>query len=256
MGAHPQTRVLPLEGGRNFRDLGGYATEDGRHVRWGLLFRSGSLTGLTRTDWSHLASRGVRALCDFRSTRERETEPFLQADLPAVNYWSRDYTTSFAELRGMLRADFATGESARQAMISGYRGLPFDQAPAYRQLFAHLKAGEVPVIFNCSAGKDRTGTAAALVLRALGVPLETVVQDFALTNTVLNLQSVILRNPGSSLAKQSPEVVAAILAADPDYLHSALESINSRHGSLEGFLRDSLDVSERELEQLRSSLLE
>src|SRR5690348_14527454 len=109
----PQARVLPLEGGRNFRDLGGYATEDGRRVRWGVLFRSGSLTGLTRADWDHLASRGVRALCDLRSTSERQNEPFLPADLPAAKYWARDYTTSFAELRGMLRGSFATGDAAR-----------------------------------------------------------------------------------------------------------------------------------------------
>src|SRR6266702_3640156 len=124
----PRTRVLPLEGGRNFRDLGGYATDDGRHVRWGVLFRSGSLARLTRADWDHLALRGVRALCDFRSTSERANEPVCLAALPSASYWARDYTTSFAELRAMLRTNFTTAEAARQAMINGYRGLPFEQA--------------------------------------------------------------------------------------------------------------------------------
>jgi protein-tyrosine phosphatase len=252
----PPARVLPLEGGRNFRDLGGYATEDGRRVRWGLLFRSGSLTGLTRADWSHLGSRGVRALCDLRSTSERRSEPFLPADLPAVNYWARDYTTSFAELRGMLRGNFATGESARQAMITGYRGLPFEQAVSYRQLFAHLKAADIPLIFNCSAGKDRTGTAAALILRALGVPRETVMEDFVLTNTVLNLQSILLKHPGSSLAKQPAEVVTAITSADPAYIQAALDSIDERHEDIAGFLRAQLDVNEAELQRIKEALLE
>jgi protein-tyrosine phosphatase len=252
----PQARVLPLEGGRNFRDLGGYASEEGRHVRWGVLFRSGSLTGLTRADWNYLALRGVRALCDLRSTSERDSEPVFLTDLPAVSYWARDYTTSFAELRAMLRTNFATGEAARRAMIAGYRELPFEQAHAFRQLFAHLKAADTPLIFNCSAGKDRAGTAAALILRALGVPRMTVVEDFMLTNEVLDLQSILLERSGTSLAKHPPEVVAAILRADPDYIQSALDSIDDRHGSIAGFLRDKLDVSERELQVIQDALLE
>src|SRR5579864_4332616 len=233
----PRARVLPLEGGRNFRDLGGYASEAGRRVRWGVLFRSGSLAGLTRADWKYLAARGVRALCDFRSTGERDSEPVLLPDSPAVSYWARDYTTSFAELRAMLRTNFATGDAARRAMIAGYRELPFEQAAAYRQVFAHLKAGDTPLIFNCSAGKDRAGTAAAVILRALGVPRMTVVEDFILTNDVLDLKSILLKRSGTSLAKHPPEVVAAITRADPDYIDSALNSIDERHGSIAGFLR-------------------
>lgn len=252
----PRTRVLPLEGGRNFRDLGGYATQDGRHVRWGVLFRSGSLARLTRADWNHLAVRGVRALCDLRSTGERASEPVQLADLPSVSYWARDYTTSFAELRAMLRTHFATADAARQGMISGYRELPFEQAASYRQLFASLKAGHIPLIFNCSAGKDRTGTAAALILRALGVPRSTVVEDFVLTNEVLDLQKLLLQRAGNSWAKHSPEVVGAITRADPDYIQTALDSIDERHGSIAGFLADELDVSERELQLIKDALLE
>jgi len=249
-------RVVPLEGGRNFRDLGGYSTDDGRHVRWGCLFRSGTLAYLTGKDWDHLAARGVQALCDFRSTRERESEPVSLAGLPAASYWARDYKTSFAELRSMLRTSFATGEAARRAMLAGYRELPFEQVSAYRQVFTHLKAGHVPLIFNCSAGKDRAGTAAALILRALGVPRATVVEDFMLTNEVLDLQSVLLKRAGTSLAKHPPEVVTAITNADPDYIQTALDSIDARHGSIAGFLRDQLDVSERELQLIKDALLE
>lgn len=256
--AWPQTRVLPLEGGRNFRDLGGYPAADGRTVKWGLIFRSGSPARLTQADWDHLCARGVKALCDFRSSRERLSEPFAWADAEGLSYWSRDYETSFADLRRTMQSGFATGEAARENMLTGYRQLPFDQAPGYRQLFAHLKANEVPLIFNCSAGKDRAGTAAALVLSALGVPRDVVLQDFILTDAVVDLESVLAdrAKSGGSLGAQSPEVRYAILRADPDYMAAALAAIDARHGSVEGYLRDVLDVDAAALETLRDALLE
>jgi protein-tyrosine phosphatase len=259
----PRVRVLPLEGGRNFRDLGGYRAADGRQVKWGVLFRSGSLVGLTRADWEHLVARGVQTLCDFRSTREREAEPVPLSDYPSVSYWARDYHTSFADLRTLMRSGIGTGVAARQAMLTGYRALPFDQASAYRHLFACLKAGRIPLVFNCSAGKDRAGTAAALVLSALGVPRDIVMEDFALTNQVLDLRHALLKHgpdlakdAQTSLAKQPPEVITAILYADPEYVATALDSIDAGHGSMEAYLRDQLDVSELDLRRLRDALLE
>jgi protein-tyrosine phosphatase len=261
-GDWPKARLLPLEGGRNFRDLGGYRAADGRQVKWGVLFRSGSLVDLTRTDWEHLTARGIQALCDFRSTGERESEPVPLADFPHVRYWARDYHTSFADLRTLMRDGLGTGGTARNAMLDGYRALPFDQAPGYRQLFAYLKAGRIPLVFNCSAGKDRAGTAAALVLSALGVPRDTVMEDFTLTNQVLNLRQALLRRGESSadattsLVRQPPEVIEAILHADPAYIATALDAIDARYGSMAGYLREQLDVSAGELQQLRDTLLE
>lgn len=254
----PKDRVLPLEGGRNFRDLGGYPTDDGRTVKWGVIFRSGSLAKLTQGDWDHLCARGVKSLCDFRTTHERTHEPFAWADAEGLNYWARDYETSFAELRKTMASGIATGEEARANMMAGYRRLPFDQAPGYRQVFAHLKANEVPVIFNCSAGKDRAGTAAALVLSALGVPRDVVMEDFALTNEVANLHRILTGGMprAGTMASQSPEVANAILHADPDYISAALAEIEARHGSVEGYLAEVLDVNAGELAGIRDRLLD
>ncbi len=247
----------PLEGGRNFRDLGGYPTQDGRTVKWGVIFRSGSMARLTQADWDLLSARGIRALCDFRTTREREVEPFGWIDTEGLSYWARDYETSFAELRKTMQSGFATGQAAREGMMAGYRRLPYDQAPGYKQVFAHLKAGEVPMIFNCSAGKDRAGTAAALVLSALGVAREVVLQDFELTNEVGHLHRMlkVTDRPGS-LGTQPPEVSAAVLHADPAYIAAALDAIEAEHGSVEGYLRDVMDVDAAELAAMRDALLD
>lgn len=254
----PKDRVLSLEGGRNFRDLGGYPTVDGRTVKWGVIFRSGSLARLTQSDWDQLCARGIRSLCDFRTTHEREIEPFAWADTEGLSYWARDYETSFAELRKTMHSGFATGDAAREGMMAGYRRLPYDQAEGYKQVFAHLKTGEVPVIFNCSAGKDRAGTAAALVLSALGVPRDVVMQDFALTNEVAQLHRMLKSGSdrAGSLSTQPPEVSAAILHADPAYIATALEAIEGQHGSIEAYLHDVLNVNAAELQDMRDALLD
>jgi protein-tyrosine phosphatase len=252
------SRVIPLQGGRNFRDLGGYETTDGRRIKWGVIFRSGSLVGLTQSDWEQLTTHGVRTLCDLRTPRERDSEPFAWKDTPGLAYYARDYASSFGELRQVLAGNLPTGEAARAAMLSGYRELPFEQSPAYRQIFMHLAANEVPLIFNCSAGKDRAGTAAALVLSALGVKRETIIADFVLTNTAVDLRHALAdaTDKASLLSRRSPEVVSAILDADPSYIENALDSVQERYGCVEAYLHEVLNITDADLVSIRRHLLE
>ncbi len=254
----PRNRLLALEGSRNLRDLGGYPTGDGRQVKWGMLFRSGSIAGLTQADWEHMTARGVRALCDLRTTHERTHEPFAWAETPGLKYWARDYPSSFGELRKVMASDFPTGEDARAAMLAGFAELPFEQSLAYRQIFRHLRDGDVPLLFNCSAGKDRAGTAAAIILSALGVPREVVVQDFQLTDELGNLREAMMSRPEnvSLLSRQPAEVSYAILSADPAYIATALASIDSRHGSIERYVDEMLGIGAAELAEIRDILLE
>ena len=257
MSAVNERRVPPLQGGRNFRDLGGYAAADGRRVKWGVIFRSGSLAGLTQADWDTLTARRVRAVCDLRTTREREAEPFAWKDA-GLEYFARDYATSFGELRKVLATNLATEAAARAAMVSGYRELPFEQSQAYGQIFLHLRRNDVPLIFNCSAGKDRAGTAAALVLGALGVKRDAIIEDFVLTNQVLDLRKALTSSVGdaSLMSGRPTAVVTAILDADAQYIEAALDSVEEKHGSIEGYLRDVLSVDDRDLVSIRGNLLE
>jgi protein-tyrosine phosphatase len=251
-------RVARLQGGRNFRDLGGYETRDGRRLKWGRLFRSGSLSNLTPADWDTLVAHGIRVVCDLRTTQEREREPFMWADAPGLTYFTRDYATSFGELRKAMTAQLPTGEAARAAMCAAFRNLPYEQAPAYRRLFAHLAANDLPMIFNCSAGKDRAGTAAALVLCALGVPRETIIEDFVLTDVVGGLRQSMLRraDEASLLSRQPPEIADAILGAHPEYIAAALAAVESRHGSIEGYMREVLELDDSAVMHMRENLLD
>ena len=172
---------VPLRGARNFRDLGGYGARDGRSVRWRILFRSGSMAGLTSGDVDTLCTFGIRTIIDLRSTNERLREPTLCAGafMPAMH--ARDYVFKSSDLGQALPTGQMEAEEARLAFERTYALLPFQFADQYRQMFAQLLADNAPLIVNCSGGKDRTGVASALLLTALGVPRETVIEDYLLS---------------------------------------------------------------------------
>jgi len=251
-----QTRVIALDGGRNFRDLGGYPGADGRHVRWGLLYRSGALSDLTDAGWAALCTRNICTICDFRTERERLDAPFAWARHDSLAYWTHDYQLSFAELGATLRSGFPTAEAARSGMIAGYRTLPYQLAPAYRKLFDCLQANAVPLVFNCAAGKDRAGTAAALILSALGVPRQIVVQDYMLTNDVYNVEATLLNKAPERYAHYPAGVGAAIARADPGYIEAALDAAEMGEGGFAGFLEAELGVTPEGLRALQNRFLE
>ncbi len=248
-------RVPPLEGGLNFRDMGGYRTQDGRTVRWGKLYRSGSMGRLTQTDYGTLAALNIKSVCDLRTSEERQNEPNAWADVAGVTYWCRDYAHSLGELHRALTSELATPDDARAAMIATYRRLPYEQAPAYREVFERLGSGDVPLVFNCTVGKDRTGTLAALVLCALGVPRDTVVEDYALTNRVLDRNRFTAAG-SADRPRISPEVTAAALEAHPSYIAAAFDSVEKKHGSIGGYLAEALTLDTSGLARIRDVLLE
>ena len=254
-----ERRLLSLHGVRNFRDLGGYRTQDGRRVKWGKLFRSGSMAGLASSDHDGLARLSIRTIIDLRTAYERQAEPNTWHLAAKITCWSGDCHNSFGELRKVLASGLPSAAAARDAMIEGYRRLPFEQAPAFTELFGRLAAGDVPLIVHCSAGKDRTGIAAALVLSALGVARDTVVEDYVLTNKVADLERHHLqraRQRKSALADQSPEIISAVMSAHADYLYAAFAVMEERYGTIGGYLREQANVTPETLHRIQRALLE
>lgn len=251
-------RLLPLQGGRNFRDLGGYRTVDGHHVKWNLLYRSGSMHGLTDVDYAALEQRGIRVVCDFRDTHERASEPVNWPAANAPRVLSEDY---LLDQRGFLPAGEMkswTPESARAAMTASYPRMLVQFHGQYRRMFAELLAGHAPLAFNCSAGKDRTGIAAALLLTALGVPRETVIEDYLLTNRYLDAGK-LMASPASAsspLAQMPPGVMAAMVAADRHYIEAALAVLDRHPGGATGWLRDEMGLTNADIVRLRRGYLE
>jgi protein-tyrosine phosphatase len=258
-------RLLSLQGGRNFRDLGGYATRDGRSVRWRTLYRSGVLSYLTDADQAHLTGLGIRVVCDLRTADERKREPNRwQPQGMRSLHW--DYDSSEISLRSFLAVHgIGSPRDTTGAMIALYRRFPERFEQQFAALFAELAAGEIPLVFNCSAGKDRTGLAAALILASLGVGNDDIVADYALTNTAVDLEHELFRhrrgsigvgNEHAHLAGISREVRAPLLTADPQYLHAAFDQIRADHGSIESYLHSRLAVTPSQLARIRERLLE
>ena len=257
-----ERRVLDLEGGVNFRDLGGYMTDDGRITKWETVYRSGSPAGLTDADFAELKRRGIRTFCDFRANDEREAEPnrFAQANSD-IEYWTRDYSSESAsgDLSAILGGKDASPEKTRNAMIAMYRELPESNADSYRQMFRFLADGATPLTFNCTAGKDSAGTGAALLLTMLGVPRETVVADYAMSDDIVDyraqMQETAAKNPAYAALAQMPwELVEPLVASDSAYIESALTALEEKYGSVDAFIEKELGVTPDMKEKIRANL--
>ncbi len=251
----PDDRFLPLERGHNFRDLGGYRTADGRRVRRSMIFRSGSMSDLTEADVAQLARLGIVCICDLRTTSERTKHPTSWHDASKVRMLVRDYDHSEGSLSSLAMGD---GEAVRGRMTSLYRRLHEEQRETYTALFDRLLAGEVPLLFNCAAGKDRTGVAAALILSALGVPRETVVEDYVLSDRYSEpLFALLCRNPRYGLSEDTPrEAWLPMTRALPEYIETMLDTLADSHGSIEAYLDTVLGVDRLAIDRLRDTLLE
>ncbi len=243
-------RVVPLEGCSNLRDLGGYRAADGRRVRMGRVFRSASLAHLTDADLARFGALGIRTVCDLRGVQESERAPSRLPGGPAPDVVPLPIEPRVgASLRDLLRREAATGEDTYALLRTAYSSYAGEHLPRYRALFALLLEGRLPLLFHCSAGKDRTGFGAALLLTALGVPWEAVVADYLATNRIWRREH--------SLPPGTPEAVRdTLLAAHRPLLEDALAQAVEGHGSIERLFEDGLGLDAARLQALRGMLLE
>jgi protein-tyrosine phosphatase len=263
LDAH-NARLLAFEGGCNFRDIGGYAAADGRTVRWGKVYRTGVLSYFTENDHPALRRLGVRAICDLRRAEEREREPTRWPDAAAQALsWDDGEHIPTIRVLAALRPDTAAGMF--DAMLDLYRALPEWMGPRIRGLFECLATGQAPLVVHCAAGKDRTGLAVAVLLRALGVSHDTVVKDYLLTNDVGDFETFIrarhsaqlgLTDAAHPLLAMPADVRRVLFSADAAFLEAAFEVIESELGGLDAYLERVARVDHAMLESTRAELLQ
>jgi protein-tyrosine phosphatase len=255
--ADPDTRLgeelVRLASADNFRDVAGpgYDTADGRAVRRGVLFRSNELT-LTEEDADALARLEITTIFDLRAGHEVEAHP--DAPVPGA-------TWRHVEVKGIPMDAVTTLESRAQGvdvMRRVYRAFVEQEGgrQAFGALLHELAGGEEPQLFHCTAGKDRTGWASALLLHVAGVDRATVLEDYLATNTISSAtRAKYLGMVREHLGEDKVDVYETVMVADADYLLEAYDAADATYGSLDGYLADGLGLAPDTLAALRTRLV-
>ena len=253
-------RTLMLPGAVNLRDFGGYATEDGRAVRRHHLYRSGALAHLSEEAQHAFADLGITLICDLRREEEKEEEP-----TPIFKHSPRQLEIPIFPGSALRMSD--QGEPAELTlaeridfMVTINRELARDHAEDYARMFeALLEQQEGGFLVHCSAGKDRTGFACALILHALGVPEQTVLEDYLLTNSALDFEGYILPRLMARYGHEvvpDREAIMALAGVRPEYLRGAYEAIEAEFEGVEHYIEDAIGLDAGQRDILRARLLD
>ncbi|KQX67855.1 MULTISPECIES: tyrosine-protein phosphatase [unclassified Streptomyces] len=254
-----------LAGVRNFRDVGGLPTVDGRRVRHGVLFRSGHLAHATDEDAAFLSGLGLHTIFDFRNAADQKLEG-PDVELPGVRnvnlplsdpadgseFWKMVRDGEIDQLRGILGDGKAAGR-----MIASYRSIIKERTAEHARVLHSLAEDSVPALMHCAAGKDRAGLSIAVTLLALGVEREAILADYLESNAKHRRYRV--RRSATSSAAYSPEVMellSPLFDARAEYLAAALETIEETWGGVDTYLEEGLGLSPETRERLRTRLLD
>jgi len=257
--------LVPIKTVSNFRDLGGYANNEGRVTRSGILYRSGEFSRLSRHEQRLLNGLGISKIVDFRSAEERQRSPSRWHDeatrpdvlLLSIGDSAADWSSALSQ---QLQQGGFTEAELNNTFIDMYANVPLENSTEYAALFAAILANDgAPLLFHCTAGKDRTGIAAALILSALNVPRETIMQDYMATNATVDIERmaamlarIFSRQSGVEISEQS---IRPMLIVEPIYLETTFIAIESEFGSVDNYLRQALGLSDADRAELQQLLL-
>ena len=260
------SRLVPLDGARNVRDIGGYRSVFGSEVAWGRVFRGDALSRLTQADVTKLADLGLRTVVDFRTSGEillggtdRLPPGVTAVSLPVAGGELGAFTDLIASGEHDWQEEVLGRGHAADLMVQTYRDFVADQRQRERfatalRLIADPSCA-LPLLYHCTSGAHRSGWMTALVLTALGVPRDAVMYDYLLSN---DFHRAAYAKLSLDLAKtgmmRDPELLRPVLELSPTYLDAAMEEAWRRYGSFGAFLTRGLDVSERMLSDLREAL--
>lgn len=253
-------RAVPVDGSVNLRDLGGYSTPLGHTVRPRLLYRSGTLAHLTSAGRQQFDELNVKLICDLRRPDEKADEPTPFPHGEPHRLEIEIDPGSALEMRKRLSSE-DLGFDDRVAFMTALTGeLTRDHAADYARMFEGLL--EMPdggFLVHCSAGKDRTGVACALILHALGVPKETVIQDYLLTNDVIDYEGFVLPK---LMRRYEPDLVPdknlvmTLAGVREEYLHAAYDAIEEQFDDVEHFIEDAIGLDQTARTELQIRYLD
>lgn len=253
-----------LAGVRNFRDVGGLPAADGRHVRRGVLFRSGHLAGATAQDAVFLSSLGLHTVFDFRNAADRKLDG-PDIELPGVRnvniplndpaegaeFWKLVRHGDVDQLRSIL----ADGKAGAR-MADSYRRIVVERTTEVGRVLRTVADGSVPVLVHCAAGKDRAGVTTAVILLALGVGHEAIEEDYLKSNAAHRRYQVRRdENAGGGRSAEVLELLGPLFGARTEYLRTAFTAIEEHWGGTDRYLFEGLGLTPAARESMRARLL-
>ncbi|ABI61657.1 tyrosine-protein phosphatase [Granulibacter bethesdensis] len=248
MYAHQQVGTLPrqvsVEAAHNFRDLGGWSTRLGGKVRFGRVFRSAAIPADRDNIAPEIAALNLKAVCDFRSESESAVSDSVFTHLPGVTVHRLPINPAVGgSIIELLTRGAQTGEDISHLLRRAYIAYALEWGPSYRGMFDLLLQNDIPLLLHCSIGKDRTGFGAALILRAVGVRWDDILEDYLATNQ--------LWEPDQQLLDRVPRHArATLLNAHEEMLHAAFEAIRLEYGSIERYFERALGLTALSREKL------
>ena len=255
------SKEIPFSQLTNFRELGGYTASDGRKIKHNIFFRSRKLCDLvTKKDFDKFKSFGIKVIFDFRSKSERKLKPdpvfegIKQYNISAL--YKKDGTEMDFDFQDIVLLNSQELTDLINNLEEGYEVLGFNN-PAYKQMFKEIVDGNVPILFHCSAGKDRTGIAAALILALFGVDMESIAHDYMLTN-VYNIKEINRRAEAikHTLPPDSQETVKALSGVSRKNLELTLNSILKKYGTFDSYFEKEYGITPEIKKQLMDRYLE
>lgn len=236
----------------NFRDLGGYQTQDGRRVKHGCFYRSAAIVFPSDTDRREFEELGMKAILDLRSPMEVSQQPDDTVPGCAYIHCSAADTGNAqggnVDIAQLIRQSFP--QQLAGYLMETYRTLPF-RNPAYQIMFDLIKKHQVPFVFHCTAGKDRTGVAAYLILKTLGVDDETIIHDYMLSNEYRKDENEKM----IAMAGGSP-ALRELLVVKEAFLQLSIHSIQKKYGDFGDYLNAEYNLTEADIHSLRDAYLE
>ena len=255
-------QFIPIPGAINLRDFGGYDTRDGRKVKKGLLFRCGLMSEIAEHAWDDFAALDIGVICDLRSQEEVDSAPTPAAPpfdcRVHIPIWPGSSTQFQESIRQAQRRPSA--EEFREFMRDVTREIARDHVQAYQQLMSHLGDADRGFLLHCSAGKDRTGFGAAIILTMLGVSHETVLHDYLVSNEATELaerarQRMLQELREQGLPEQVDESILHVLSGvRAEYLLAAFAEIDNHYGGIQGYL-EAAGIRPTEEHALKQRLL-